>query len=344
MNYILRFFALLIVGLGILLLPLMLLGRAAGDVVFSPETLLTLVAENALDDDTIQEVLKTTVIQKLDDESIPPDSELGKIVAYAVDFPQLRQTILPRELLVELARQTIINGFTWLDGPEVYPNFSYNFGQIKTHISSNGPEIVEATLNVLPSCTAEETLGLAAQLLGSLLGGGETAVTIPVCIPDQLPREPLIEFVGGVINEQASLLPENGTINPATNLSEASITRLKASLRLAQVVSRWGWVAPLTLLLVGVMLGYASGQSAFRWAGWSLLSAGLLTALISLAVYYFTPFMVESAARGAPALFYSPVKATVGAGIELMKRPLLWETAVQIVLGIVALIVSAGRK
>ncbi len=78
-----------------------------GGVVFSPDTLLELVTENALDDDTIHAVLKTAVSQRLNAQTIPPDSELGIVIAYAVDFPQLRETIVPRELLVDLAHQTI---------------------------------------------------------------------------------------------------------------------------------------------------------------------------------------------------------------------------------------------
>ncbi len=222
--------------IAVVILPLSLAGRNAGNIIFSKGRLATLITDTiaSYDDDKEEKALKKTTVLKMiekfekdiSDNIITPENREenliklygGLMVFGSVESHQINTIIrelFPRKDLFRLLSQVIDPLHEWLESGDVYPGISVDITPLKDKLSATLPQLIEIPMGIVPNCDDGE-LNTIRNL------NHETLIeSLPLCAPqDPGPeRTKLISFFTDVAlekieNHVPDILPLNEVINP----------------------------------------------------------------------------------------------------------------------------------
>ena len=346
MSNFLRLIATLITLIVVLLLPLSLFGLQVGQILYSPESMLNLIAEHIVgpsSSNVLSETLLRTIPSQL---GVAEDSVLGEALATISAQSELHQTILPPELQLQYAAQGLNSFYQWLEGPDPMPVLELDMEPFKTHISRDATNLVSGALDLLPICTAEESLALAATLLGAALSGELVLESIPTCLPPLIPLETIAPAAGELLRQQLDIIPQTIVLNSLIQASPESMAELKGRLQLLKGALYWSWLPFVFLLIFAALVGGQTRDGVPRWLGWSLLLVALLTFLISLIPASWWLAMLVPQLTTWPLLLQVPAAAMSGAIFDQAGDSLIWFVAGLTILGIALLLLAAflGRQ
>ncbi len=277
--------------------PLVVLLLAARGLLFSPNFYKhALTAADIYHDlpAAIAQQVASTATEAQPETASAPEGEVGLgaiLGALPPDFVEtLIVRLIPPEWMQAQVESVIDQVVAYLDHGQGTPPLTISLAEIKANLNQGALEsALREVMATLPPCTAEQLLSFGGDLLT-----GQTAM-IPACRPPEALQEVAIAsakvtmegMLGHMLPDQMSLTQPFGAAGPGAGSLPfmQGLEQALSWLRLAKRIAELSILLPLVLLAVIALLTARTARLALRWLGWPLLAAGLLTALVGLALY-----------------------------------------------------------
>ncbi|HEY4717868.1 MAG TPA: hypothetical protein VIH14_02540 [Anaerolineales bacterium] len=338
MKFLLRLIALPVLILFVLALPLSLVLRNMGALIFDADTTKAFVHDNLMDSELARSLARRGAEQLLTSEQEGGTSQ--KVITDLFgqlseeDWRQITEIIAPRAMLDQTLGETIDAFTEWLDDAEAeFPSLSVDLSAWKASTIDNADELVAVFLDALPECGQEATQTMAQQ---SLIMQVES---LPSCRPPEPQYSQMISQAGPLVARMLEPAPDNFDLGQITQGAEAprELIELKTSLIQARTWLAWGWVAVLAIGLLAAALAATGLRGFLTWAGWPLLLAGLITLTLGLSMYIFNYRFLDQVfalLEDSPAI--SALAASAAGGmLQLVGGPLMLQ-------GLIAAALAAG--
>lgn len=340
MRTFLRLMALLITLVALFVLPFALFGFEIGQILFSPPAMLDLIASEVIGPSPTN-VLSETLLESLPAEwGLNSESMLGQALLSATGQPTAQTTLLPMDLQIEYAAQGLDSFYAWLDGPDPLPTLELDMVPLKAHLNQSAEPLVSDVLELLPLCTAEESLALLATVFDALLGGEAKIDALPPCLPAVIPVETVAPAAGELLRSQIALIPDGVVLENLVQTSPERMQQIKNRLLLAEGALRWSWLPVLFLLLIAAVLGGQTADGIPFWLGGSLIAGALLTFLITLVPTGWWLAIILPQLRNWPLVLQVPGAALSGLIFAMAADATVWWAVGLAAVGIILLIVG----
>lgn len=282
MRLFMRLIAAFIILIVVILLPLTLFAYQVGHILFSPQSMLNLVAEQIVGPSQ-SNLVTQTFLQSLPAElGIAEDSVVGKALANAAQRTDINSSLLPSDLQLIYAAQGINAFYDWLGSSDPMPVVRLDMAPFKAHLQDNTVELVGTILEGVPVCNGLESLSLATELLNAVLSGQAILDALPACLPEIIPLDSITPAIGGLLNEQINLIPQTIVLDNLFTASPEAMLKLKERLHLAQGIMLWSWLPFVFLLLIASFIGGQTKDGVPLWLGLSLILTAISTLVVSL--------------------------------------------------------------
>lgn len=283
LNLLFRFIGIIILVLVVLTLPVALLGRVVGNVVFSPETILGLFEENILNEDTVadlgEEIVTAGLGSEIGDSNITMDYAIDAMRGLEHDdWVNIINQVAPTDVIVDTTKEILDGVYSWLDGDSSSLVLAVDLKPWKENISRNSDEVLKLILDSLPQCTAQQT-----QDFTSIAKAVNPEEGFPPCRPPGSLYQDLVAETSKEAQRRMDELSDERDI--AEQLSEANLDSLKQvrdQYRRARRWLNWGWLLVVLLYLIAIPMGTRSMKGFFKWAGRPLLISGAITLLLAI--------------------------------------------------------------
>jgi hypothetical protein len=330
LKVLLRVIAVPLLVLFIVALPISLILRDVGALLFDSETTRALVRESLVGSELAASLARQGTQQMLlerDPAEAAPSIEMGE-----EQWRQVTEIIAPESLLDDTFDKVVTDFSQWLNGSDAeFPEMTIDLTELKGNALQRADEVMAVFLSALPACTAEDALALAQQ------GGNGPA--IPSCAPPEPLYSQIIEQADNVIGRVMGGTPDSIDLNQLTQgQAPSELLQLRDSLQRLRLVLGWGWAAVLGIGLLAAAMAAIGFRSFLIWAGWPLLLAGLLTLTLGLALLVFSFSFLDqifAAALGEGSVAMSVLGgAMAGGALNLVSQPLLLQGLVTLIAGI----------
>lgn len=272
----------LVLGLAfVLMLPLTLLGLAWGKVLFSPQAMTDILAQELIDSRALQRAAVGAFLERSGPQQADnPDPDSLQFLDRQ-DLDRLVETLFPTEWAHDQMRANIEIFYAWIDSDLSQPEFRLDVQPIKESLQSGGAEdLVTTIVDSWPVCSAVEAQQLERELLAS------SEFPSLTCEPPEPLRGQLVAAGTELLLAQAGQMPSSAPIGGqnAGGEGQQGSEQLKRLLRVVRELSDAGWMLPASLLGLIVALAVRSWPGLLRWWGAPLTGAGVssfLTLVIS---------------------------------------------------------------
>lgn len=256
----------------------------------------------------------------------------------AEDWEQIIAAILPPEEAKALIEQALDQVFAYLNGETDTARIS--LVDFKAHLA--GPAGVDALLPLLraqPDCTPEEIAALT-------IPGERLPEDFPLCNPpeEMIPQlkamlETQLQYLIADIPNEATLIKPSSAPNPEEGGPLQGIQFLRLLMRLSPIL-------PIAFLLLVTMLVVRTLKGWLRWWGEPLLisgALGLLLGWLTMPVFRlaFAGFVAPRIPSGLPPQFMEFTGDVLGAILQNLISPVIWQAALLGMLGLTMLIGAA---
>jgi hypothetical protein len=328
----------------IFLLPLALFAFQVGQILYSPQAILNLVAVHIIGPSQ-SNLLTETLLRSIPSQlGIDDDTVVGKAFIQAAEQTELQASILPSDLQLTYAAQGINAFYSWLEGPDPLPVLALDMNPIKDHMGQNMAGLVQTVLEEVPTCTAEESLAMASDFLGAILSGEDALESMPACLPEIVPLDTIAPAASALVQQQVSLIPETIILDNLVSASPETMIELKERLQLTKGILLWSWLPFVFLLLIAAFVGGETRDGVPRWLGWSLIVTGFSTFLFSLIPASWWVTATAPLFVGWLLLFRAPALLVLGTVYNEAQQPLIWFALGMAILGIALLLLAAFLK
>ncbi len=340
MRLFLRLIAILITLLAVLMLPFALFGLQIGQIIFSPERMLNLIASEVIGPNQ-GNIIAETLLQSLPGEwGIEPESTLGQALSLVTEQTAVQTSLLPMELQIEYAAQGINSFYSWLDGPNPMPLLALDMLPLKSHLAQSSEPLVNDIFSSLPLCTAEESLGLLSTVFDAILGGEAVLESLPTCLPAIVPVETVAPAAVELLRSQIALIPDSVVLDNLVQATPERMLEIKSNIQLTKGALQWSWLPILFLLLIAAFIGGQTVDGVPRWLGWSLLAGGVLTFLITLVPGRWWLNITLHLLVDWPLILQVPAVASSGLIFEMAGQATVWLAVALVILGILFIILA----
>lgn len=347
---ILRFFALILLAIFVVLFPLSLAIRDVGALVFDPETTKVLVREHLLDSRLIAGLAQQATQELLLSDGGQSNAGQVPLVGSALselddeDWERITDLTAPTALVDQTVDEVVGAYSEWLNNDQPLPQITLNLAPWKANTQANASEVMAVVLDALPECTAADVAGMALSALQSLEG---MLATMQACRPPEPFYSTVVNNAGLLFSASLQAAPDTLNLNQFGGGPEApeDLVELKESIVQVRAVTSWAWLGLSGLGLVAVALAARDLIGGLRWAGWPLLLSGAATLVFGLGLQFFSlhfldnllsgPLMEEAGAVGALG------RAIAGGALDLVSKPLLLQGLLLVAVGTAAVYGSA---
>ncbi|MCX6025035.1 MAG: hypothetical protein NTY23_02035 [Chloroflexi bacterium] len=294
-----KFLAVLFILLFSVTTPLVVLGLVARGLLFNPA-----FYKRALAQADVYRELPRAVASQLAASVVanPPEAtagaqgegEPGLGAVFAALPPQLVESLMvrliPPDWMQAQVEGVIDQVVAYLDHGQGAPTLTISLAEVKTNLRQGALEsALREVIAGLPPCTAEQLLTFGGEVLSG------QSVVLPACQPPQVMTEVFIAtatftaegMLIRMLPDELNLMQPFGPAGaPGTPLPfMQGLDQLLGRVRLAKRVAEISALVPLVLLALIALLTARTARLALRWLGAPLLTAGVLSALVGLALY-----------------------------------------------------------
>lgn len=357
LQILLRIVAVLMLAVFTLLLPLSLVARDIGALVFDPATTKTLVRENLLDTQLIaglaRQATQEMLLSGVGEDGAQPSGEAQErnteegINVAALDealnnlsqedWEKITDLTAPTALVEQTVNQVVDGYSLWLNGDQDFPPLQLDIKVWKENTQNNAGAVMNVLLDAMPACSAEEVQQISGENMTTAEG---VAGSITACRPPEPYYSQMIANADLLFQESLRRAPDLIDLNLMTQNTEApnELVQFKTSLTRARLAVNWSWVAVAGLGTLAVALVARGLRPLLRWAGWPLLLAGLITVILGLALQFFSLHFLDNLLANALTSEAGAVgalgKAIAGGALDLVSTPLLLQGLVLTSVGI----------
>lgn len=339
----LRIAAILVLLIFVLLLPVTLVARDVGALIFDPATTKSLVRNNLLDSQLIaglarqatQEMLFPSAVEGEASETQEQKSEEGIDIAALEealsnlseeDWKKVTELTAPTALVEQTVNQVVDAYSLWLNGDQDFPPLQLDLKLWKENAQNNAGAVMMVLLDAMPACSAQEVQQISTENMTTAEG---VAGSIRACRPPEPYYGAMINNADLLIRETLRRAPDLIDLNLMTQDTEApnELVQFKTSLTRARLAVNWSWLAVAGLGALAVAVVAHGLKSLLRWAGWPLLLTGAITVVLGLGLKFFSLHFLDQLLASALSSEAGAVgamgKAIAGGALDLVSTPLL---------------------
>jgi hypothetical protein len=324
----------------VLAIPLAVFGFDIWRVVFNPPLVKAFLTDEVVNSDLIPAALEWAselrAQQRVEGgEALSgvnePDIILLLSYLKADDWRGIKKELLTDEFLTHLVSVTTDGTYAWIDSADRVPQITWDLTPFKSGIAGQpGENAITIAYSTLSLCTPEEIADYEARLAASPAG---VEVLYNLCeFPDPWHDDQFQDYIRALIDVNQNI-PDRfdltTTLSQSADQGGAGPTALKNQLRLIRTLGLWGWVLPLGLLLLIVIIIVRSLPRLSRWVGIPLLIGGLLSGLVALAfTFAITGLLSSGVLSETPALLQQEVTRLIGRLAGEIFNPMLIQASV----------------
>ncbi|MEX1247685.1 MAG: hypothetical protein WEA61_04335 [Anaerolineales bacterium] len=340
----LRIIVVPILILFVVALPLSLVLRNVGNVLFDAETTKALARESLMGSELAASLARGSAEQIISSENAAGEGGEGEDIDLSAvlgqlteeDWRQITEIVAPEELVAQTVDVMVEAFSAWLnDADAAFPDLHLDLTGLKANAADKASQVMVVILDALPACSAD-----AASTFISGAAGVAAMGAIPACRPEEPVYTEIITQVGGALGQMVSRTPDTFDLSQITQGQDApeELVRLRESLIRLRFGLAWGWVAVLAIGLLAAALAAHGFISFLRWSGWPIMISGLLTLALGLSVFAFTFSFLESllsSTIGSDSTTMNVLASAVAGGVlNQVGGPLLLQGAIATVLGL----------
>lgn len=341
--------AFILASLLVILMPFALLAWDIGRVLFNPQLVKSILADEVTQSDLIPVSLEwfsrnisnnrsgDTGMQALTGDPIA--RELISLLDRK-DWEAIQEEVMPDEILTDWVSATVDSLYAWIDSDDQQPQIIWNMQLFKERINTeHGVNVILLAYDNLAVCTEKQLVDFAARLASEPVG---TKFPYTLCkFPSRFRGEDVNWYVDQFGGYKSSLQTVVQNIPPQLNLTGSSAQnenaeteankRVLRSIRAGMSLSWLLIIFPLGLILV--LVG-RSPESLARWWGIPLLVCGFLTLLPGL-VYrgLVQTRMMVSPSSDMPPIFTEEINRIIIRFSDAAFRPLRFQAFVLLLAG-----------
>lgn len=338
-----KFIAILIMVGVILSLPWGLVARSASQAIYTPETVLSALEKSVINSETLASVAQYVV--STDSASVAPQTEVELLIDEALshlehgDWVKLFDLIAPQELVLDSFAQMLQGYYEWIDNNNQNPEMLVDMRSWKSNTITNAVPVMSMVFNALPQCSPEDVLAFAEII------DPQSSAAMPKCRPPEPFYSTLLDAGASTISAQLSQAPDYLDLaQPLMAEAGGDLAMAKQQMLKSRRGMQSGWMGIMFVYIIAIPVGARSVSQLFKWAGWPMLLAGIHLLLISLMMIFFaeeiTVWVSSRLLIDVPRTFLTPLEGLMAAVLGYMSSPLLIQTAVMILFGGGALLVS----
>jgi hypothetical protein len=337
-----KFIAVVLMVILVIFLPITLLIQGVGSLLLSPGKMVELLEENIIDAEVIASVAQNEVNRREFNQD--QDNPTADIVVEGLrnldhdQWVELVRLVAPPKLINETIEEGLVGYYRWVDSPDAVPEVKINLEDWKSTLITNFVPALELILFALPQCTDAQQ--------NQFFVNGNLAADTPACRPAEPVYGVFIEQAGTTFPALIEDYPDEFTLGSELEAENIDWAAAKKNLQTFAFITQASWVVMLIIFVVAIPMGARSLSGVFKWAGWPVLLAGILTLILATLLLVFARVgmpnvnPVVSIARNSPAVLARPVGKLLGEGLRFIARPLLYEAGAMILLGGVAVVVG----
>ncbi len=350
---ILAFFLVIILMLA---LPLSILAYDTGQVIFHAPLVKQILTDITTQSDLIPVGLQWYAQRRAqirsearETKTWQDEPDILELLDYlSIDeWRTIRHEVLGDEILQDWVSVTVDGTYAWIDSDQPTPDIQWNLALFKERVASeHGRNAIQVVFDTLDSCTEQQITDFKTRL-AALPPGLE--VPYNLCrFPDPWYGDQVSDYHNALVLVLANI---PGTFNLTGALSGSDDTsgvgpdQIKLQLHLIRGAIRWAPLIPALLLLFVLMLAIRTLRELGNWWGIPLTLSGILMILLTLMYRSsLTAALSFGPLSETPTLVRTEViQALLRLAVEIF-RPMLWQSIVIGVLGIMLIAVGALIK
>jgi len=203
------------------------------------------------------------------------------------DWRQISERVLPTGWLQRNLDNNITQGFDWLNGAGVLPQFYFDLAQLQSTLTKeNVRTAVDIIVPKMPACTLDQLQQARKAnpskpdgMAGFLICNPESEADQTMMI-DKITT--LIAAAGTSIPDHIDFQEEFFKANPTTPEQlkvETQFNMFRSQIALMNRLLLLLFLVPLGLFSLIIILTIRSSKAFFRWIGWACILSGILTAI-----------------------------------------------------------------
>ena len=331
-------------------LPLSLFAFDLGRVVFNPPLVTQILTEEVVNSDLIPLALEWSsedvAKQRMEDGAAMTgitEPDIVALISYMErpEWRQIKQEVLPAEILSDWVAVTVDGTYAWVDNTERVPQIIWDMQAFKARVNSeHGVNSITIAYNKLPACTQAEIDDFTSRLAAAPAG---TRVLYNLCqFPDPWHADQFQQYVDALTNVVENVPPQfalTQQLSRAEDQQGVGPEALKVQLRQIRFWMNFAWLIPLLLLLVTLALAVRSPESLARWWGLPLLVSGL-AALLPLFVYRWllTNLLASGPLSEVPPLIQTEATRSILVLAAHVFQPMALQAAICVLVGVLLLV------
>jgi len=345
--------AFLILIILLIALPVSILAYDVGYVIFDQVLVKGILTEIVTESDLIPVALQWFSERRAEQrygagEAIAWENEPDIVDMLSLvdieSWQAIRLEALPNEILAEWVSVTVDGTYEWIDSEARLPNITWDLRSFKDRVSTeHGKNAIQIVFDSLLPCTETEVADFKSRLAAAPPG---TEVLYNLCrFPDPWFDDQVSDYHESLLKVVEEIPDAFALTNELANIEDTQGVGpelIKAQLLLIRLLMRWAPLIPVVLLLLILAFAVRSLSELGRWWGIPVVLGGALLLILSL-VYRATLIGVLTVGplSEVPPLVREEVISALMILANEVFRPLMWQSIVVVVLGMIVIIVGA---
>lgn len=264
------------------------------------------------------------------------------------DWRKIRDEVLPNDILSAWVETTVDAVYQWIDSTDDVPQVSWSMEAFIDRVNSeHGVNAITVAYAALPPCSEAQVADFKSRLAAAPPG---TDVLYNLCqFPDPWRKDQFEDYIAS-LEDLVDEIPGEFDLTDALASTEdtaegAGAAEIKAQLRMLRRLMPWAPVVPLILLGLIAALVVRSLRGLGLWWGIPLILGSLLV-LIAGVLYKSVLTLVVSASvlSEVPPAVMKEATQVIGQLAEPVFRPMLWQGAIVLAIGVVLLIAGVLKQ
>jgi len=327
-------------------------------VAFNPPLVKQMLADEILNSPLVPRVLEDMSIRRAQErvesgESLSgvnePDIQLLLSYVGYEEWAEIKELIITEDFVTHLVSVSVDGMYTWIDTDEPVPLFVWDMRELKERlVGQQGEDAIMIAYEQMPECTPEEVADFTSRLAAMPPG---VEVLYNLCqFPEPWEEDQIDDYIHALIDINQNI-PDDYDFNQMLGsgmLSGGSLAAVKIFLLMVRFVGHWGWIVPLVLLLLILVIGVRSWDNLGRWLGIPLLISGaLIVGTVLLVKPPLLAMLTNAISSQMTDLLREEVQASFTRLSDHVFQPILLQGAIILGVGIlmiVVMIITNGVK
>lgn len=354
-----KLIALLLVLGFLLTLPICLLAYNVGRVIFDGALVKRVVTQEVTESDLIPVTLRWFAQRRAQERVMTGEAQTAirePDALKALEFPtlenwsQIKAEVLPNQFLETWVAVTIDGLYAWIDSRDPLPQITLDLKPWKDYNrSQHGYQAIQIVYNSLPPCQQADIDDFLKRLKAAP-PGQEVLYNLytPCMFPDPWRPDQNQDYLRerdqiiAIAPDRFFLTQELSRVEKQSGVGAES---LKQQVRLIRLAANLSITVPILFLILLVVLALRSQMDLARWLGLPILVGGLLSLLPTLV---YQPIVNALLTLGpmseVPGEVRTEFARAFGVLLAEIFRPMLFESAAILLVGLAIVIVGIARK